>query len=260
MLQQSIKHFIQEDLQIQYLLHLADNALILSHRNSQWCGHGPILEQDIALTNIALDQLGQARNLFQYAALIITEKTGIATTEDQLAYLRDSGEFKNCLIAELPNGDWGQTVLRNFLMSSYQFFLYQELQQSSDGQLKAIADKSIKEITYHVRWSADWVIRLGDGTTESHARMVQALEQLWNYTGEMLVPCVYEEPFIAAQSSFIKAAWEAKIAAVLEEATLTHPTNEWMQSGGKNGIHTEHLGYLLAEMQFLQRAYPGLEW
>jgi len=260
MLQQSIKHLIEEDLQIQYLLHLADNALILSHRNSQWCGHGPILEQDIALTNIALDQLGQARNLFQYAALIITEKTGIPTTEDQLAYLRDTGAFKNCLLAELPNGHWGQTVLRNFLMGTYQFFLYQELQQIASGQLKAIADKSIKEITYHVRWSADWVVRLGDGTAESKARMVEALELLWPYTGEMLEPCDYELPLIAAQSSFIKAAWEAKIAAVFEEATLVHPTNEWMQSGGKKGIHTEHLGYLLAEMQFLQRAYPGLEW
>lgn len=260
MLQQSIKHIIQEDLALQYLLHLADNALILSHRNSQWCGHGPILEQDIALTNIALDQLGQARNLYQYAALIITEKTGIPTTEDQLAYLRDTGEFKNCLLVELPNGDWGQTVLRNFLMGTYQFFLYQELQQIASGQLKAIADKSIKEITYHVRWSADWVVRLGDGTEESHARMVHALELLWSYTGEMLEPCDYELPMIAAQSSFIKAAWEAKIAAVFAEANLVHPTNEWMQSGGKKGIHTEHLGYLLAEMQFLQRAYPGLEW
>jgi ring-1,2-phenylacetyl-CoA epoxidase subunit PaaC len=260
MLQQSISNLISEDQQIQYLLHLADNALILSHRNSQWCGHGPILEQDIALTNIALDQLGQARNLYQYAALLITEKTGIPTTEDQLAYLRDVGEFKNCLIAELPNGDWGQTVLRNFLMGSYQFFLYQELQQIATGQLKAIADKSIKEITYHVRWSADWVVRLGDGTTESHTRMVQALELLWSYTGEMLEPNDYEQELIGSQSTYIKAAWEAKIAAVLAEANLDHPKNDWMQSGGKKGIHTEHLGYLLAEMQFLQRAYPGLEW
>jgi ring-1,2-phenylacetyl-CoA epoxidase subunit PaaC len=260
MLQQTIQACIHSDTQLQYLLQLADNALILSHRNSQWCGHGPILEQDIALTNIALDQLGQARNLYQYAALLITEKTGITTTEDQLAYLRDTGDFKNCLLAELPNGDWGQTVMRNFLISSYQFFLYQELQHSNDGQLKAIADKSIKEITYHVRWSADWVVRLGDGTAESHTRMVQALELLWAYTGEMLEPCDYELPFIATQSSFIKAAWEAKIAAVLAEANLIHPTNDWMQSGGKKGIHTEHFGYLLAEMQFLQRAYPGLEW
>jgi ring-1,2-phenylacetyl-CoA epoxidase subunit PaaC len=260
MLQQTVQTCIHSDTQLQYLLQLADNALILSHRNSQWCGHGPILEQDIALTNIALDQLGQARNLYQYAALLLTEKTGITTTEDQLAYLRDTGEFKNCLLAELPNGDWGQTVMRNFLISSYQFFLYQELQYSNDGQLKAIADKSIKEITYHVRWSADWVVRLGDGTAESHARMVQALELLWAYTGEMLEPCDYELPFIAKQSSFIKAAWEAKIAAVLAEANLIHPTNDWMQSGGKKGIHTEHFGYLLAEMQFLQRAYPGLEW
>jgi ring-1,2-phenylacetyl-CoA epoxidase subunit PaaC len=260
MLQQRVQTCISSDTQLQYLLQLADNAFILSHRNSQWCGHGPILEQDIAITNIALDQLGQARNLYQYAALLISTNTGIPTTEDQLAYLRDGMEYKNCLIAELPNGDWAQTVLRNFLISSYQFFLYQELQQSSDEQLKAIADKSIKELTYHLRWSADWVVRLGDGTKESNSRMVQALELLWNYTGELLEPCEYELPFVGVQSIFIKAAWEAKIAAVLAEAGLTHPVNEWMQTGGKKGVHTEHLGYLLAEMQFLQRAYPGLEW
>ena len=163
---------------VSYLLSLADNTLILGHRNSEWCGHGPILEQDIAITNMALDCIGQARNFYQYTAQLM----GNHTTEDSLAYLRDVTEFTNCLLVELPNGDWAQTVLRHFLFSTFQYYVYQQLQNSSDPQLAAIAEKGFKEITYHVRWSSEWVIRLGDGTEESKDRILQALDTVWGYT------------------------------------------------------------------------------
>ncbi|MES2328315.1 MAG: 1,2-phenylacetyl-CoA epoxidase subunit PaaC [Bacteroidota bacterium] len=243
-----------------YTLHLADNALIIGHRNSEWCGHGPVLEQDIAISNIALDCIGQARNFYQYAAQL----SGNDTTEDSLAYLRDTVEFKNCLLVELPNGDWGQTILRQFFFSTYQYFLYQQLQNSSDEQLAAIAEKALKEVTYHLRWSSEWVIRLGDGTEESKKRMEHAVDELWSYTGELMRPANYE--LLAASEGYgvdlsaIKNKWEEKVKAVFEEATLSLPENAWMQSGGKEGRHTEHLGFVLAEMQFLQRAYPGAEW
>jgi len=245
---------------IDYTLHLADNALIIGHRNSEWCGHGPVLEQDIAISNIALDLIGQARNFYQYAAQL----TGNGATEDSLAYLRDAIDYKNCLLAELPNGDWGQTVLRQFFFSTYQYFLYQSLQKSTDQQLAAIAEKALKEVTYHLRWSSEWVIRLGDGTDESKKRILQSIDELWSYTGEMFQPASYET--LAVNDGFgvdlapIKINWDEKIKSVLTEATLPIPTNVWMQSGGKEGKHTEHLGFILAEMQFLQRAYPGSEW
>lgn len=246
---------------LNYTLHLADNALILGHRNSEWCGHGPVLEQDIAISNIALDCIGQARNFYQYAAQI----AGNGATEDSLAYLRDTVEFKNCLLVELPNGDWGQTILRQFFFSTYQYFLYQQLQNSSHQQIAAIAEKALKEVTYHVRWSSEWVIRLGDGTDESKQRMLHAVNELWSYTGEMFIAADYE--LHAAQNgtgidlASIKIKWTEKITAVLEEATLPVPsTDAWMQTGGKQGRHTEHLGFILAEMQFLQRAYPNAEW
>ncbi len=157
-----------------YTLHLADNALILAQRNSEWCGHGPILEQDIAITNISLDLIGQARSLYQYAAEVINKNSiGDLVSEDTLAYLREGRAFKNCLLAEQPNGDWAQTILRQFFFSTYQYFLYQQLQQSADATLAAIAEKSLKEVTYHVRWSSEWVIRLGDGTEESQNRIVE---------------------------------------------------------------------------------------
>jgi ring-1,2-phenylacetyl-CoA epoxidase subunit PaaC len=242
--------------------------MVLSHRNSEWCGHAPILEQDIALTNIALDQIGQARNFYQYAASILQDQTDETISEDTLAYLRDGGDFKNVLLAELPNGDWAKTILRNFFICTYQYFLYQELGKTIEEesgnthkeQLKAICNKALKEVSYHVRWTADWVIRLGDGTEESHVRMRNAIEELWPYTGELLKPIAYEIPFLNGKETNIQVAWEHKISAVLEEAKLTIPTSDWMQSGGKKGIHTEHLGFILAEMQFIQRAYPGLEW
>jgi ring-1,2-phenylacetyl-CoA epoxidase subunit PaaC len=241
---------------ISYSLHLADNALILGHRNSEWCGHGPVLEQDIAISNIALDCLGQARNFYQYAA----ELSGNGATEDTLAYLRDATEFRNNLVVELPNGDWAQTILRQFFFSAYQYYLYLHLQKSNDAQLAAIAGKAWKEVSYHLRWSSEWVIRLGDGTDESHTRMQQATDFLWPYTGELLVPAAYEKASFAVDPAIIHDDWKQKVNQVFEEATLTIPENTWMQSGGKNGIHTEHLGYILAEMQFLQRAYPGAEW
>ena len=255
---------------IDYTLHLADNALVLGHRNSEWTGHGPILEQDIALSNIALDLIGQARYLYQYAARMMNEtdtpkdSRAPEITEDMLAYLRDSWDFRNCLLVEQANGDWGQTILRQFFFSAYQYYFYRQLQHSRDTELSAIAEKSVKEVTYHLRWSGEWVIRLGDGTEESHTRMEKALGQLWPYTGELFEPADYEQTLIpagiAADLSLIKPQWAQRVAEVLQQATLAVPAKEWMQGGGKQGRHTEQLGYLLAEMQFLQRAYPGCEW
>ena len=245
---------------INYTTHLADNALILGQRNAEWTGHGPVLEQDIAISNISLDLIGQARMLYQYAAQI---KGGDAT-EDSLAYLRDAWDFKNCLLVELEKGDWGKTILRQFFFSVYQFYLYQQLQNSKDVTLAAVAEKAIKEVTYHVRWSAEWVIRLGDGTDESHGRMSNALSDLWMYTGELTTSAAYEIQLaaagIAVDANTLKSPWMNKVKEVLEEATLKIPENQWMQSGGKEGKHTEHLGYILAEMQYLQRTYPGAEW
>jgi ring-1,2-phenylacetyl-CoA epoxidase subunit PaaC len=240
---------------IDYTLHLADNALIIAQRNAEWCGHGPILEQDIAITNISLDQLGQSRNFYQYAAILI----GNNATEDSLAYLRTEREFKNCLLAEQPNGDWAQTVLRQFFFSAYQFLLYEKLQHSNDEQLAAIAAKALKEVTYHQRWSSEWVIRLGDGTEESRQRMLNAIDELWRYTGELFVAAAYE-----AVSGFdialLKEDWMKKVNAVFEEATLPIPEKAFIQTGGKTGTHTEHLGYILTELQYLQRTYPNAEW
>ncbi len=245
---------------IDYTLHLADNALVLGHRNSEWTGHGPILEQDIALSNIALDLIGQARYLYQFAA----GQIGGDMTEDRLAYLRDSWDYKNSLLVEQPNGDWGKTILRQFLFSAWQFPFYRELLQSRSEELAAIAEKSLKEVTYHLRWSSEWVIRLGDGTEESHRRMEAAVDQLWKFTGELFVPADYETALagegIAVDLALIRGAWQERVHDVFGQAQLSVPVNAWALTGGKQGRHTEHLGYLLAEMQFLQRAYPGNEW
>jgi len=241
---------------INYTIHLADDALIIGHRNSEWCGHGPILEQDIALSNISLDLIGQARNFYQYAATLI----GNNATEDSLAYLRDAGDFKNCLLVEQPNGDWAQTILKQFFFAVYQYYLYQQLQNNTDNQLKAIAVKSLKEVTYHVRWSSEWVIRLGDGTEESKKRLLKALDALWMFTGELFDPAAYE---LNMNIDFIllKKEWNKKIQSVFEEATINVPLEtKWHQSGGKIGNHSEYLGFILAEMQFVQRAYPDSEW
>ena len=240
---------------IDYTLHLADNALILAQRNSEWCGHGPILEQDIAITNISLDLLGQSRNFYQYAATLI----GNDATEDSLAYLRKEREFKNCLLVEQANGDWGQTILRQFFFSAYQFLFYQKLQDGNDTQLAAIAEKALKEVTYHLRWSSEWVVRLGDGTTESHDRMLKAINELWRYTGELFIAADYEKT-AGIDVASLKDDWHKKINEVFAEATLPVPEKTFMQSGGKEGIHTEQFGYILTELQYMQRTYPNSSW
>jgi ring-1,2-phenylacetyl-CoA epoxidase subunit PaaC len=257
-----------------YTLHLADNALVLGQRNAEWTGHGPVLEQDIAITNISLDLLGQARNFYQYAAELYNsfsaaEKVAVdlyiprlwktynrELQEDDLAFLRDEHQFLNLLISELPRGDWAHSILRQFFFSAYQFLLYQKMQNISDAQLSAIAEKSIKETTYHLRWSGEWVIRLGDGTEESHSRIKNALGDIWMFTGETFSTSSYELIDVAA----LKEEWEKKVETVFTEATLDLPKQVWSQGGGKQGRHTEHMGFLLAEMQHLQRAYPNATW
>lgn len=243
-----------------YLLQLGDDALITGHRNSEWTGHGPILEQDIALTNIALDQIGQARNLYQYTAVI----AGDGSNEDSYAYLRDAPDFRNCLLAEQPNGDWGSTILRNFFFSSFRFDLFNALSNSTDQQLAAIAAKSLKETTYHLRWSSEWVIRLGDGTDESHSRMCAALESLWPFTAELFSETDFEQSAAAAGVGVlpgkIQPAFDDRVNAVLAEAQLTVPGNRSMGPAGKLGRHSQHLDLLLNDLQHLQRTYPGATW
>lgn len=240
---------------LNYILHLADCNLILSQRNSEWCGHGPVLEQDIAITNISLDLLGQARSLYQYAAQLKAD----GSTEDSLAYLRTEREFMNLLLTELPRGDWAQTVLRQFLYSSFQYYLYQQLLQHPDSQLSAIAEKSLKEVTYHLRWSSEWVIRLGDGTAESNRRLHNALTECWPYTGELFIPAGYETD-AGANPETLQPLWTEKINTVFSAATLEMLGKTFMYTGGKEGRHTEHMGFILAELQYMQRAYPGSEW
>ena len=247
---------------VDYTLFMADSSLIMGHRLSEWTGHGPMIEQDIAITNIALDLIGQSRNFYQYAAELITDRSDKKITEDDLAYLRDANEFKNLLITELPNEDWAFTITKLFFFSAWQFYFYKKLIYSRNEQLAAIAEKSLKEVTYHVKWSGDWVIRLGDGTEESSRRIKKAINDLWSYTDEMFIPAAFEENLnsVSIDVGSIKIEWIEKVKSVFKEATLSTPEKIWMQSGGKNGVHTEHLGYILAEMQFIQRAYPGLEW
>lgn len=257
---------------IDYTLHLADTTLILSQRNSEWCGHGPILEQDIAITNISLDLLGQSRNFYQYAAALINQQKQTegseaspsgggfeGASEDSLAYLRSEHEFKNLLLAEQPAGDWGQTILRQFLFSQFQHLLFQQLQQHNDQQLVAITAKALKETTYHVRWSSEWVIRLGDGTEESHKRMLHAIDELWRYTGELFEAADYETA-MGIDLAAIKKDWLERVIQVFDEAKLPVPENVSMQSGAKLGTHSEYLGQILTELQYLQRTYPGATW
>jgi len=272
------------------LLHLADNALILGHRNSEWTGHGPILEQDIAISNIALDLVGQARNFYQYAAELINEEMGKVTgeknnsvfanalensvpdiitsidgsrvTEDSLAYLRDVQEFRNHNIVELPKGDWAVSTLRQLLVSLYQKFYYKELLKLGDDQLNAILEKSLKEVEYHIKWSGEWVVRLGDGTEESRKKLLNALSDLWPYTKEFFEPAEFEQ---GIDLESIEEQWNKQVIRIFEMATILTEysdisTEPGFKTTGKNGIHTEHLGYILAEMQYLQRAYPGCEW
>lgn len=244
-----------EQNKIDYLLFLADSNLILSQKDAEWCGHGPVLEQDIAITNITLDLLGQARNFYQYAAELIGN-----TDEDKLAYLRTEREFKNLLLCELPKGDWAQSVLKLFFFGIYAQQVYTQLSNSLDERIAAIAEKSLKETNYHVRWSSEWVIRMGDGTAESNQRLKTALQYLWPFTGEMFTAANFENNN-GVDLAVVKNEWQKTVQSVFEEATLSMPDmNMVMQSGGKQGIHTEHMGYILAEMQYLQRTYPGAEW
>jgi ring-1,2-phenylacetyl-CoA epoxidase subunit PaaC len=245
---------------IKYLLQLADNALILGHRLGEWCGHAPEMELDIALTNVALDLTGQARSLYQRVA----ELEGLGKDEDDYAYLRDAWEFRNALLVEQPNGDFAHTILRQFIFDTYNYYLHRALTQSKDEWLAGFAAKSLKEITYHLRFSSEWMLRLGDGTEVSHGKLQAAVENLWSYAGELTTPNEVEKALadqgICPDLTQMKMEVEAKMAEVLEAAKLTTPTGTWMQTGGKDGSHSEHLGFILAEMQFLQRAYPGLEW
>lgn len=245
----------------EYCLRLGDNALILGHRISEWCGHGPVLEQDIALTNIALDHVGHARAMLTYAGQL----EGKGRSEDDLAYHRLEHEFRNVLMTEQPNGDFGQTIARSFFFDQFNFLLMEALSQSKDETLAASAVKALKEVTYHRRYSADWVIRLGDGTEESHERMQRALDLLWTYTRELFAEDetdkLLAEAGIAPRLSDLQPRWEAAVREVAQEATLQLPDEiPWSMHQGRKGIHSEHLGYILAELQYLPRAYPGAKW
>jgi len=249
------------DQKFEYLLRLADTAMVLSQRLSEWCGKGPALEEDMALTNVALDLIGQARFWYTYAG----EIEGKGRDEDKLAYLRDAHDFRNLLLVEQPNGTYADTLARQFYFDVWHFLLLRELAASKDERIAGIAGKSIKEVAYHVRRSSDLIVRLGDGTEQSHRMMQQALDDLWMYTGEMFKADAVEQAMaeqgIGPDLASLRAPWLKHVSEVFEEATLKlPPVDAWMQKGGKQGVHTEHLGYLLAEMQFLQRAYPGASW
>lgn len=244
----------------EYVLRLGDDSLILGHRLSEWCGHGPILEEDIAMTNISLDLVGQATSLLGYAG----ELEGKGRDADALAFLRFDREYKNVLLVEQPNGDFGMTMLRQFFFDAYRKPLFEKLQHSTDQHLAAIAEKSLKETKYHLKHSSEWVIRLGDGTEESNARIQDSLNTLWRYTNELFftdeVDAELVEKGIVPSLQEIQNEWNATVTAVLNEATLTIPTNNWKQEGGRKGLHSEHLGYILAELQYMQRAYPNMQW
>ncbi len=248
----------------EYLLRLGDTTLILSQRLGEWCGHGPVLEEDLALTNTALDLLGQARMWLTLAG----EVEGGGRDEDQLAYLRDAHQFRNCLLVEQPNGDYGDTMARQFLFDVWHYFLLQQLTQSKDERVAAIAAKALKEVTYHVRRSSDLVVRLGDGTEESHRRMQAAIDAGWTFAGELFADDEVDRDLaahgIAVERATLREPWLVHVREVLEEATLTVPDEReafhFLRQGGWQGRHTESLGYVLAEMQYLQRAYPGARW
>jgi ring-1,2-phenylacetyl-CoA epoxidase subunit PaaC len=249
---------------LEYLLRLGDSTLVLGQRLSEWCGRGPALEEDIALTNVALDLIGQTRMWLGYAGEIEGEVKDTRRTADQLAYLRDAHQFRNLLLVEQPNGSYADTLARQFLFDTWHYFVLEGLQRSTDARIAEIAAKSLKEVTYHVRRSADLVVRLGDGTEESHRRMQDAFDDLWMYTGELFEADAAEATLVQdgtiPDPATLAEPWQRHVAEVLAEATLRVPADQWAQSGGRHGRHTEHLGYLLAEMQFLQRAYPGAQW
>ena len=240
---------VEETPLVRRLLRRADDALILGHRLSEWTGHGPVLEEELALANVALDLIGQARALYEYAGSM----TG--HTEDQLAYLRDAPAWRNCLLVELPNGDFAFTIARLLLFAAFADAFWRSAIASSDSTIAAIAAKAEKETAYHVRHAGEWLVRLGDGTEESHRRAQAAIDDLWPYTGELFV---VDEADVDLAS--LRQGWLGVIEPILARATLTRPADGWIQSGGRIGRHTEHLGHLLAEMQHLQRTYPGATW
>jgi ring-1,2-phenylacetyl-CoA epoxidase subunit PaaC len=244
----------------QYILRLADTSLVLGQRLGEWVGHAPTLEEDLALANIALDLIGQARLLLAYGG----EIEGRGRDEDALAFLRDAPEFRNASLVEQPNGDFGQTIVRQCLIDAWQLELYEGLSASSDPRLAEVAAKTVKETRYHLRFSAGWLVRLGDGTAESHARVQQALDALWRFTDELLVPDALDEEMAAAgiapSLTALRISWEQRIGTLLEEATLKSPASARYPWQGKRGVHTEHLGHMLAEMQHLPRTFPGATW
>lgn len=250
----------KEEALFEYTLRLGDNALILGHRLSEWTSHGPILEEDIALSNIGLDMLGHAEAFLKYAAEVEEKRR----TADDLAFKRPEREFLNTLLVEQPNGNFAQTIARQFFKDGFDIILFAQLSDSKDETLSAIAAKSLKEIKYHLRHSSQWVIRLGDGTEESHQRMQDGVEAMWPYTGEQFEMTEADEVLIqegiAVDLKSIQPEWEKMVSDVLEEATLKKPEDVFMHSGSRKGVHTEKLGFLLAEMQYLPRAYPDAKW
>ena len=243
-----------------YTLRLADTALVLGHRLSEWVGHAPVVEEELAFGNMALDLIGQARAFYGYAG----EVEGKGSDENALAYLRGDGEYRNLLLVEQPNSDFAATMVRQLLYAAFAHPFMVALAFSKDATLAAIAAKAEKEMAYHLRHSAEWIIRLGDGTDESRGRTQAALDELWPFTGEMFqvdqIDRVLIEVGIAVDPAPLKAVWDRTINAVLAEATLTRPRDGWMQSGGRSGRHSEHLGHLLADMQVLHRGHPGATW
>ena len=245
---------------LEFLLRIGDNALILGHRVSEWCGHAPALEEDIALANTALDLIGQTQLWLGLAG----EVEGKGRSADDLAYLRDGYDFRNILLVERPNGDFGKTLMRQFLFDAWHYLLLKALKGSTETRIAEIAEKAFKEVSYHLDRSRDLVIRLGDGTVESHRRMQEALDDLWPYTGEMFagdaVDATLADAGVIPDPQSLKAGWDEIVAEALTEGTLKKPADGYMHKGGRRGVHTEHLGFILSEMQFLQRAYPGATW
>jgi ring-1,2-phenylacetyl-CoA epoxidase subunit PaaC len=243
-----------------YTLRRADDALILGHRLSEWCGHAPAMEEDMALANMGLDLLGQARELYGYAAKV----EGNGNDEDKFAYLRDVRQYRNLLLVEQPNGDFARTMVRQFFYAAFADLYWRAMMKSSDTTLAAIAAKSEKESAYHIRHSSEWIVRLGDGTEESHRRAQTAIDDLWAFTGEMFAVDASErgliERGIAIDPASLRAPWLKTITAVINEATLSLPKGDWMQQGGRDGRHSEHLGHLLSELQSIQRSFPGATW
>jgi ring-1,2-phenylacetyl-CoA epoxidase subunit PaaC len=244
----------------EFLTRMGDNTLVLGHRLSEWCGRSPVLEEDIGTANIALDLIGQT----QFWLGLAGEVDGNGRSADDLAFLRDVWDFRNVLLVERPNGDFGHTIMRQFLFDAWHVEMLRALMRSSDPRIAEIAAKAIKEVSYHVEKSADLVVRLGDGTDESHRRMQRSLDEHWTYTGELFLSDAADEAMvengIAPDPASLKPAWETTVRSVLDEATLVIPGTAFVHKGGRHGIHTEHLGHMLAEMQFLQRAYPGATW